>query len=61
MVLATKTEPELLELEARLTAGGIPHRAIREPSMGNCLTAIGVVPALKSSLRRWLSQIPLYR
>jgi hypothetical protein len=61
VVLATPDEGALKDLEDRLTAGGIGHKAIREPTMGNSLTAIGVRPALKSSFRRWLSNIPLYR
>jgi peptidyl-tRNA hydrolase len=61
VVLATSNEADLAELERRLIAGGLPHKAIREPNLGNALTAVGVAPARKSSFRRWLSNIALYR
>jgi hypothetical protein len=61
VVLGTANEQELRNLEDRLIAGGLGHKAIREPTMNNSLTAIGMAPAPKSSLRRWLSSIPLYR
>jgi len=61
VVLAAADEAELGALEHRLVAGGIGHRAIREPAMGNSLTAIGCAPAPKTNFRRWLSNLPLYR
>lgn len=44
VVLAAKDVSHLERVEADLVARGIPHRAIREPDLGNQLTAIGLVP-----------------
>jgi peptidyl-tRNA hydrolase len=61
VVLAAADEPELAAIERRLGAAGLAPRAIREPDLGGALTALGLPPAPKSSMRRWLSSIPLYR
>jgi peptidyl-tRNA hydrolase len=61
VVLAVEDESELLALDARLAAQGVAKRAIREPDMGNSMTAIGLVPGPKSQVGRWVSSIPLYR
>jgi peptidyl-tRNA hydrolase len=53
---------EALEaLERRLEAQGVPHRAIREndPPLG--LTAIGICPAPKDTLKRFVSSLGLLR
>jgi peptidyl-tRNA hydrolase len=61
VVLAVENEVELLALDARLAAQGVARRAIREPDMGDQMTAIGLVPGPKSQVGRWVSSIPLYR
>lgn len=44
VALAAKNESELEEIEKRLILRKIPHIAIREPDMGNALTAVGICP-----------------
>lgn len=61
VVLAVENEAELVALDARLALHGVARRAIREPTMGNAMTAIGLVPGRKSEVGRWVSSIPLYR
>lgn len=61
VVLAVPNEVELRLLAERLRAGAVACREIIEPDMGDSLTAIGLVPGPKSSFRRWLGSLPLYR
>jgi len=60
VVLAARCETDLLELEARLRAGGVPHFAMREPDppLNGAITAIGLPPQPKSQLKKYLSSIP---
>jgi hypothetical protein len=63
VVLAVKDEQELLCLEARLLANGIPHIAIREvdePYSG-ALMAIGLPPGPQKQQGRLLRQYPLLK
>jgi peptidyl-tRNA hydrolase len=44
VALYASNEYELLKLEQKLIKANICHQAIREPDIGNQLTAIGIVP-----------------
>lgn len=44
VVLAAKNENHLLKIEQKLIELKIPHKSIREPDLGNSLTAIGLEP-----------------
>jgi len=48
----------LLALERELTAAGVVHAAVREPDPPYCgaLLAIGLPPAPRASLRRYLGK-----
>jgi hypothetical protein len=63
VVLAAANEGELLDIETELRLDGVPHRAIREPDPphNGALVAIGIVPAERRSLPRFLSKLPLLR
>ena len=62
VVLAARSEEELLLIEQRLLKAAIPHRSIREPDMNNCLTAIGLVPSKKTKeIKQVLSQLSLLK
>ena len=63
LALSAPDEAALLAFEARLTADGVPHAAIRENSgaFAGQLVAIGLRPAPRSALRRWTSSVPLLR
>lgn len=60
VVLAARCETSLLELEARLVAGGVTHHSIREPDApyNGALTAIGLPPQPRAQLKKFLSNIP---
>ncbi len=59
--LHARSEAELLAVEAKLKAAGIPHRAIREVDGKHegQLMAIGVHPLAGKEARRRLSSLPL--
>lgn len=63
IALAAESEIQLLALERRLKAKGIPHVAIREPDEPWCnqLLAIGIAPCERSLIRKEVSQFPLIR
>lgn len=64
VVLAVDNEAQLLELDARLDAGNIAHRSVREPvaPWNGALMAIGFEPVKnRSVLRKYISSIPLLR
>jgi hypothetical protein len=63
VALSAKDETQLLELEKRLIAAGIPHRAIREPDSPhfNALMAIGFPPAPRGTYKKFLSQFGLVK
>lgn len=63
VALQARSELELLAVEAKLKAAGIPHRAIREPDLPyeGQLLAIGVHPLAGKEVRRLLSSLPLAR
>lgn len=63
VVLAAEHEEALLKLELRLQLAGIPHKVIREPDSpwNNQAMAIGIVPCGRSTVRKVLSHLPLYR
>jgi hypothetical protein len=60
VVLAARCETHLLELEARLRAGGVSFHAIREPDppWNGQLMAIGLPIQDRHVLRPFLSDIP---
>lgn len=61
-MLAARNEPHLLKIEEKLKRRGIAHTAIREPDMGNSLTAIGLAPVYdRRPIRRVLSSLPLLK
>jgi len=53
----------LSELEERLVDAGVPHRAIREsdPPYEGDLLAIGLAPAPRDKVRKYVSSLPLLR
>lgn len=53
----------LRELEDRLVEAGVAHRAIREtdPPFSGDLLAIGLAPALRTDVRKYVSSLPLLR
>lgn len=62
VMLHAAGEAELLALEAKLIAAGIPFTAIREPDMpwNGQLMAIGLKPCVRTnSLRKLMSGFPL--
>lgn len=64
VVLAARSEEELLKLENHLLENSIPHRAIREPDapFNGAITAIGLIPSRKTDkIKKALSQLPLMR
>ncbi len=63
VVLGVPDEAALKALSARLERAGIEHVRIFEPDepWNNGLMAIGLRPALRSVLRRHLSDVPLFR
>jgi hypothetical protein len=64
VVLAAKSEDELLKLEQKLLDMGIPHRAIREPDApwNGQLMSIGLIPSKKTdAIKKCLSNYPLLR
>lgn len=63
IALAVADESELKAVLARLSKNGIALRAIYEPDppYSGQLMAIGVRPAIRSSIRQFLSSIPLLR
>ena len=63
IVLAVPDESALTRLAVRLGATGVRFKAIREPDVpwNNALMAIGVLPALRSELRRHFANLPLLR
>lgn len=61
VVLAAKSEAEILDVERRLALAGIPHVSVRETDalyVGQ-LMAIGLAPAPKPKIRKHLSSLPL--
>lgn len=66
VVLEAKDEATLLEIEACLTACGLPHAAIREPDepWSFALMAIGLAPLAPQQLtgeaKRMLRRLPLF-
>ena len=64
MVLAVKTEEELLAVEQKLLELSIPHRAIREPDApwNGQLMSIGLIPSKKTdTIKKCLSNLPLLK
>ena len=53
----------LKELEDRLVSSGVTHRAIREndPPFSGDLLAIGLAPAPRGEVRKYVSSLPLLR
>lgn len=63
VALKVSNEEELKKLELKLRIAGIPFRAIREPDApwNGQLMAIGVCPAPKDRVKKYLSSIPLLK
>ncbi len=63
VVLAVPDEAALIALARRLGEAGVAYKAIREPDApyDNALMALGLVPKKRSELRKYLSEIPLFR
>lgn len=63
VVLAAKSEMQLLALEQRLLAKNIPHAAIREPDAPwfGRLMAIGIAPCDRSLVKKEVSNFPLLK
>ena len=62
VVLAAKNESHLLSLEQMLQSRHVPHHSVREPDLGNMLTAIGLVPTRdRRAARRVLGRLPLLK
>lgn len=63
IALQVPDEPALLQLEQKLLAAGIPHKAIREPDAPylGALMSIGVVPTENPEVRRILRHLPLLK
>lgn len=63
VVLGVENEAKLLALERDLILLNIPHRAIREPDppFNGALTAIGIVPAPKPSVKHAVSNLKLLK
>lgn len=63
IALAAKDEQHLRDIADRLTAQGIEHTLIEEndaPHAGEA-TAIGIKPGRRSTLKRYVSSLPLLR
>lgn len=60
IVLAVDDEESLTALARALAVEGVAHVPIIEPDRGGEMTAIGVVPAPRSALRRFFARLPLY-
>lgn len=60
IVLVVDDEDALTALARSLAIAGVAHVPIIEPDRGHEMTAIGVVPGLRSKLRRYFSTLPLY-
>lgn len=62
-MLAVPDEPALIALGRRLGAAGVAFKGIREPDApyDNALMALGIVPGRRSELRKFLSDVPLFR
>ncbi len=52
VVLAVEDEGALADLERRLVLAGVAIVAFREPALDNSLTAIGLVPTLRTKTLR---------
>lgn len=63
VVLTVLDEGALVALAARLTLARVAFVEIREPEppFNNALMSLGLVPARKESVRKYLSQLPLLR
>jgi hypothetical protein len=63
VVLAARSEMELLSLEKKLISKNIPHAAIREPDAPWCgqLMAIGIAPCDRSLVKKEVSNFPLLK
>lgn len=63
IVLGVPNEASLIAVRTRLSLAGVEHVTIHEPDAPyrGSLMAIGVRPALKSQVRRHLSELPLFR
>lgn len=61
IVLAVPDEGALKAVAARLQLAGVKFVRIHEPDRNNELMAIGLVPAKKEVLRRYLSSLPLLK
>jgi len=63
VVLAARSEMELLSLEKKLIAKNIQHAAIREPNAPWCgqLMAIGIAPCDRSLVKKEVSNFPLLK
>jgi hypothetical protein len=61
VVLAVRSEAELIAVGVRLAAAGVAHVVIDEPDApwNGQKMAIGLAPAPRSSVRRHLSILPL--
>lgn len=62
VVLAAKDEAHLAKIERQLRRRDILHTAIREPDLGDCITAIGITPTSdRKPLQKVLGSLPLLR
>lgn len=63
VILSVADEPALIATARRLGEAGVAFKAIREPDApyGNALMALGLVPRRRSELRKYLSELPLFR
>jgi peptidyl-tRNA hydrolase len=54
---------DIESVEAKLQLAGLPHRAIREsdPPYSGELLAIGICPAHKSEIKKFVSSLPLLK
>lgn len=61
VALAAKNEEQLLRLERKLQASGIPHQAIREPDapFNGELLAIGIQPIDRDRVKKLTKKFPL--
>lgn len=60
VVLGVDNEEQLTALARSLATQGVAHVPIIEPDRNNEMTAIGVVPAPRSKLRRFFKGFALY-
>lgn len=63
VVLAVPNEARLLVVRDRLRVAGVKHVEVREPDPPHlgALMALGLLPARKEDVRRYLSDLPLLK